>query len=115
MDCVAVSDDGRWFAGGRTVQDIKLFDLAAGKEARVIPLVEKPDPKGSDHVKRVEFGLSGKVLFSGSARPGRRPWTRPRASRSCRPPAGRSLTAIPGAGGLPVAAGSIGKSTSCRF
>ncbi|HKB04738.1 MAG TPA: sigma-70 family RNA polymerase sigma factor [Gemmataceae bacterium] len=95
MDCVAVSDDGRWFAGGRTVQDIKLFDLAAGKEARVIPLVEKPDPKGSDHVKRVEFGLSGKVLFSGSAQTGTTAWDPATGKQLWRTPGGPLLTVDP--------------------
>jgi WD40 repeat protein len=74
MDCVAVSDDGRWFAGGRTVQDIRLYDLKSGKEERVIPLVEKPDTKGSDHVKRVAFGPGGQVLYSGSAQTGTTAW-----------------------------------------
>lgn len=95
MDCVAVSDDGRWLAGGRTVQDIKLFDLAAGKEARVIPLVEKPDTKGSDHVKRVEFGPGGKVLYSGSEHTGTTAWEVPTGRQLWRAAGGHLLTVDP--------------------
>ena len=77
IDCVAVSADGRWFAGGRTTQDVTLWDLAAGKQERIIPLVEKPDPKGSDHVKRVAFSSDGKVLFTGSGKTGVTAWEVP--------------------------------------
>ncbi|MBO0700102.1 MAG: PQQ-binding-like beta-propeller repeat protein, partial [Zavarzinella sp.] len=95
MDCVAVSDNGRWLAGGRTVQDVKLFDLAAGKEVRVIPLVEKPDTKGSDHVKRVEFGAGGKVLYSGSEHTGTTAWEVPTGKQLWRAAGGHLLTVDP--------------------
>jgi WD40 repeat protein len=74
IDCVAVSADGRWFAGGRTLQDVTLWDLKAGKFERLIPLVEKPDPNGSDHVKRVAFNAAGTVLFTGSGKTGITVW-----------------------------------------
>ena len=77
IDCVAVSADGRWFAGGKTGQDVTLWDLHAGKQERIIPLVEKPDPKGSDHVKRVAFSADGKVLFTGSGKTGITAWEVP--------------------------------------
>jgi WD40 repeat protein len=77
IDCVAVSADGRWFAGGRTTQDVTLWDLAAGKHERIIPLVEKPDARGSDHVKRVVFDPAGKVLFTASGKTGVTAWEVP--------------------------------------
>jgi WD40 repeat protein len=77
IDCVAVSADGRWFAGGRTLQDVTLWDLHAGKFERLIPLVEKPDPNGSDHVKRVAFNAAGTVLFTGSGKTGITAWEVP--------------------------------------
>lgn len=77
IDCVAVSADGRWLAGGRTLQDVKLVDLRTGKEERIIPLVEKPDPKGGDHVKRVAFSPDGKVLLTGSQQTGVTAWEVP--------------------------------------
>lgn len=77
IDCVAVSADGRWFAGGRTTQDVTLWDLQAGKLERIIPLVEKPDGKGSDHVRRVAFSGDGKVLFTGSQKTGITAWEVP--------------------------------------
>ena len=89
IDCVAVSADGRWFAGGRTMQDVTLWDLHAGKFERIIPLVEKPDPKGSDHVKRVAFSADGKVLFSGSGNTGITAWE---------VPTGKKLWNTPGVG-----------------
>jgi WD40 repeat protein len=77
IDCVATSSDGRWFAGGRTVQDVQLWDLSTGKLERTIPLVEKPDDKGGDHVKRVYFRRDGKVLFTGSGKTGVTAWEVP--------------------------------------
>ena len=86
---MAVSADGRWFAGGRTMQDVTLWDLHAGKFERIIPLVEKPDPKGSDHVKRVAFSADGKVLFTGSGKTGITAWE---------VPTGKKLWNTPGVG-----------------
>jgi RNA polymerase sigma factor (sigma-70 family) len=77
FDCVAISPDGRWLAGGRTTQDVQLYDLVAEKVERVIPLVEKPDSKGSDHVKRVAFRADGKVLYTGSGKTGVTAWEVP--------------------------------------
>ncbi|HJZ93901.1 MAG TPA: sigma-70 family RNA polymerase sigma factor, partial [Gemmataceae bacterium] len=91
FDCVAISADGRWLAGGRTVQDVQLWDFAAGKVERVIPLVEKPDPRGSDHVKRVAFRADGKVLFTGSNKTGITAWE---------VPSGKKLWNVPGIGPL---------------
>ena len=77
INCVAVSADGRWFAGGRTLQDVTLWDLHAGQFERFIPLVEQPDPKGSDHVRRVAFSADGKVLFTNSGKTGVTAWEVP--------------------------------------
>ena len=52
-------------------------DLAARKVERIIPLVAKPDPKGSDHVKRVAFRPDGKVLYTGSGKTGVTAWDVP--------------------------------------
>src|SRR5262249_16758299 len=48
INCLAQSADGRWLAGGRTSQDIRLFDLSTGKTVRDIHL-EKPEPVWGDH------------------------------------------------------------------
>jgi len=77
LDCVAVSSDGRWLAGGRTLQDVQLWDLTAGKLERYIPLVENPDTRGSDHVKRVAFSPDSKVVLSGSGKTGLTTWEVP--------------------------------------
>ena len=91
LDCVAVSADGRWMAGGRTLQDVQLWDLAAGKLERFIPLVENPDTKGSDHVKRVAFSPDAKVVLSGSQKTGVTAWE---------VPSGKKVWNTPGAGHL---------------
>jgi len=77
LDCVAVSADGRWLAGGRTLQDVQLWDLTAGKLERFIPLVENPDTRGGDHVKRVAFSPDAKVVLSGSGQTGVTAWEVP--------------------------------------
>lgn len=89
IDCVAVSADGRWFAGGRTTQDVTLWDLKANKLERIIPLVEQPDSKGSDHVRRVAFSGDGRVLFTGSGKTGITAWE---------VPTGKKLWHAPGIG-----------------
>lgn len=81
INCVAVSNDGRWFAGGRTLQDVTLWDLNAGKPEKLFGLVENPDPKGSDHVQRVFFRPDGKVLFTTSRKTGLTAWSVPDAKR----------------------------------
>jgi RNA polymerase sigma factor (sigma-70 family) len=73
INCLAQSADGRWLAGGRTSQDIRLFDLSTGRTVRDIHL-EKPEPVWSDHVVRVAFSPDGKVLFDSSARTGVTAW-----------------------------------------
>jgi RNA polymerase sigma factor (sigma-70 family) len=77
LDCVAVSADGRWLAGGRTLQDVQLWNLAAGKLERFIPLVENPDTRGGDHVKRVAFSPDSKLVLSGSGKTGVTAWEVP--------------------------------------
>jgi WD40 repeat protein len=94
IDCVAVSADGRWFAGGKTGQDVTLWDLAAGKLERIIPLVEKPDAKGSDHVKRVAFDAAGKVLFTASGKTGVTAWEVPTGKQLWRTPATGTWMAV---------------------
>jgi WD40 repeat protein len=83
IDCVTVSADGRWFAGGRTTQDVTLWDLAAGKPEKIIPLVDKAGGKssGSDHVKRVAFNAAGTTLFTTSERTGVTAWEMPSGKR----------------------------------
>jgi WD40 repeat protein len=106
MDCVAVSDDGRWFAGGRTIQDVRLYDLKAGKEERVIPMVEKPDTKGSDHVKRVAFGPGGKVLYTATGQTGTTAWEIPGGKQLWRA-AGGPLVAVDPRGRWVVSGGGF--------
>ncbi len=76
FDCMDVTPDGRWLAGGRTFQDVQIWDLAAGKVDRLIPLAGKADPRGGDHVKRVAFRSDGKVLVTGSQKTGITAWDR---------------------------------------
>ena len=94
FDCADVSADGRWLAGGRTTQDVQLFDLAAGKTERIFGLVDKPDPKGSDHVKRVAFRPDGKVLFTGSGKTGATAWEIPSGKRLWRAEGTGPLVAV---------------------
>lgn len=77
FNCVAVSPDGRWFAGGRTQQDVQFWDLTTGNLAHTFGLVEKPDPKGSDHVQRIFFRPDGKVVYTTSGRTGITAWSVP--------------------------------------
>jgi WD40 repeat protein len=81
FNCVAVSSDGRWFAGGRTQQDVQFWDLTTGKLASTFGLVEKPDPKGGDHVQRVFFRPDGKVLYTTSGKTGITAWSVPDAKK----------------------------------
>ena len=77
IDCLAISPDGKWLAGGRTTQDVQLWNLTADKMERTIPLVEKPDEKGGDHVKRVAFSPDSKVLYTASGKTGITAWEVP--------------------------------------
>jgi WD40 repeat protein len=81
FNCVAVSSDGRWFAGGRTLQDVQFWDLTTGKLENTFGLVENPDSKGSDHVQRVFFHPNNKVLFTTSGKTGVTAWEVPGAKK----------------------------------
>jgi WD40 repeat protein len=81
INCVAVSSNGRWFAGGRTVQDVQLWDLTTGKVANTFGLVEKPDPQGGDHVQRVFFHPNNEVIFTTSGKTGVTAWEVPGAKK----------------------------------
>ncbi|HEX3146792.1 MAG TPA: WD40 repeat domain-containing protein [Gemmataceae bacterium] len=94
INCVAVSNDGQWFAGGRTTQDVTLWDLQASKLERIIPLVDKPDPKGSDHVQRVAFSTDGKVLFTSSGKTGITAWEVPGGKRIWNTPSTGTCMAV---------------------
>jgi RNA polymerase sigma factor (sigma-70 family) len=89
IDCVAVSADGRWFAGGQTGQNVVLRDLRAGTVERIIPLADAAKRAGSDHVKRVAFRPDGKVLLTTSALTGVTAWE---------VPTGKKLWNVPGIG-----------------
>lgn len=114
INCVAVSADGRWFAGGRTLQDVTLWDLHADKFVRLIPLVEKPDPKGSDHVQRVAFSPDGQLLFTASGQTGITAWEIPTGKKRWNvPDLGPRLAVDPR--GRWVAAGGGYKDPNGRF
>jgi WD40 repeat protein len=81
INCVAVSNDGRWFAGGRTLQDAQMWDLSASKLVKTFGLVDKPDPAGSDHVQRVFFRPDGKMLYTTSGKTGITAWSVPDAKK----------------------------------
>ncbi len=81
INCVATSADGHWFAGGRTVQDVQLWDLRSGKLAKTFGLVEQTDQHGGDHVQRVFFRPDGKVLFTTSGKTGITAWSVPEAKQ----------------------------------
>jgi RNA polymerase sigma factor (sigma-70 family) len=94
IDCVAASADGRWLACGRTVQDVHLWDLKAGRLESTIPLAEKQDTGGGDHVKRVAFAPDGKTLLTGSGKTGISAWEVPDGKRLW------STRGLPGVGHL---------------
>lgn len=77
INCVAVSPDGKWLAGGRTGQDLQLWNLTNDKIEWTKGLVDKPDEKGSDHVQRVFFAADSKVLFTASGKTGITAWEMP--------------------------------------
>ena len=107
FDCLDVTADGRWLAGGRTVQDVQIWDLVTGKVERTIPLVEKPDQHGGDHVKRVAFRPDGKVLLTASKKTGITAWDAP--------PGISSGTARVWAGWLPGIPGADGSSSAASL
>lgn len=74
FDCLDITADGRWLAGGRTTQDVQIWDLTTGKLERTIALVDKPDARGSDHVKRVAFSPDESVLLTSSNKTGITAW-----------------------------------------
>ncbi|HKB02417.1 MAG TPA: PQQ-binding-like beta-propeller repeat protein [Gemmataceae bacterium] len=74
FDSLAISADGRRLAAGRTVPDIQLLDLIAGKVERTIKVAEAPDPVGSDYATSLAFSPDGKLLFRGSFQTGITAW-----------------------------------------
>jgi hypothetical protein len=65
IHCVAISPDGRWLACGLARRpELQLWDLAAGKRERVIPVAEKDDGRESTGVQRVTFGADSKTVFA---------------------------------------------------
>ena len=74
---LAESADGKWLAGGRTGQDVRLFDLTTGKVVRDMPLGDNSDVKWSDPVQRVAFAPDGKVVYSTSEKTGLTAWEVP--------------------------------------
>src|SRR5205807_2446287 len=74
INCLAQSADGRWLAGGRTSQDVRLFDLSTGKVVRDMSLGDNSDAKYGDKVQRVAFDPAGRVLFGLSNKTGVTAW-----------------------------------------
>ncbi|HJZ92660.1 MAG TPA: sigma-70 family RNA polymerase sigma factor [Gemmataceae bacterium] len=113
INCLAQSADGRWLAGGRTSQDVRLFDLSTDKVVRDMYLADNSDStKYGDQVQRVAFDQSGKVLFSSSEKTGvtaweipsgKKLWTRPGVGPyMARDPKGRWVAAGGGLGDGPI-------------
>jgi WD40 repeat protein len=75
INCLGLSPDGRWLAGGRTSQDVRLFDLSTEKNVRDMYLADNSDAtKYGDQVQRVAFDASGKVMVSASEKTGVTAW-----------------------------------------
>lgn len=63
---LAESADGKWLAGGRTGQDVRLFDLTTGKVVWDRPLGDNLEAKWSDPVQRVGFSPDGTIVYATS-------------------------------------------------
>jgi RNA polymerase sigma factor (sigma-70 family) len=91
INCLVESADGRWLAGGRTSQDVRLFDLSTGKVVRDMYLGDNSDARWGDLVERVKFDAAGQVLFSTSRKTGLTAWEIP---------AGKKIWNVPATGPL---------------
>jgi WD40 repeat protein len=88
---LAESADGRWLAGGRTSQDVRLFDLTTGKMVRDIYLGDNGPNRWGDQVQRVAFSPNGSVVYGTSQQTGLTAWE---------VPGGKKLWNVPGAAQL---------------
>jgi RNA polymerase sigma factor (sigma-70 family) len=109
INCVAVSPDGKWLAGGRTGQDLQLWNLTNGKIEWTKGLVDKPDEKGSDHVQRVFFGGDGKTLFTASGKTGITAWEIPSGKKIWNSPQAGTIGACDPKGRWVVAGGGFSR------
>ena len=91
---LAESADGKWLAGGRTSQDIRVFDLTTGKVVRDMPLGDNSEAKWGDQVQRVAFAPDGKVLYSTSEKTGLTAWEVPGAKKLWNTPGTGSRLAV---------------------
>jgi WD40 repeat protein len=94
INWLAESADGKWLAGGRTSQDVRLFDLTTGKVVRDIPLSSNADDKWNDQVQRVAFDPAGTVLYCTSEKTGVTAWEMPSGKRVWNTPGNGSLLAV---------------------
>jgi WD40 repeat protein len=77
INSLVESADGKWLAGGRTSQDIRLFDLTTGKVVRDIFLKDNGPDRWNDQVQRVAFAPNSEVVYSTSHNTGLTAWQVP--------------------------------------
>jgi WD40 repeat protein len=74
---LAESADGKWLAGGRTSQDIRVFNLLTGKVLGNWPLGANASDRWSDQVQHVAFAPDGQVMYATSEQTGLTAWEVP--------------------------------------
>jgi WD40 repeat protein len=74
---LAESADGKWLAGGRTSQDVRVFDLSSGKVVGNWPLGANGSDRWGDPVQRVAFAPDAKLMYGTSEQTGLTAWEVP--------------------------------------
>jgi WD40 repeat protein len=88
------SADGKWLAGGRTSQDVRLFDLTTGKVVRDMYLADNGPDRWNDQVQRVAFAPDGSVVYCTSPKSGLTAWEVPGGKKSWNVPGIGPLLAV---------------------
>jgi WD40 repeat protein len=91
---LAESADGKWLAGGRTSQDVRLFDLSTTKVVRDMYLADNGPDRWNDQVQRVAFSPDGSVVYSTSAKTGLTAWAVPDGKKVWNTPGAGPLLAV---------------------
>jgi WD40 repeat protein len=91
---LAESADGKWLAGGRTSQDVRLFDLSTEKVVRDMYLADNGPDRWNDQVQRVAFSPAGVVVYSTSAKTGLTAWAVPDGKKVWNTPGAGPLLAV---------------------